>query len=160
MRRSHREARCYLEPAARGAAENSARADNVSQRRAGEQPREAEGGNHVIMCRLRRHALRDPLGKALALDGHRRDDQDIGEHHHERLGWRICRDGDGQREERGGISNGGRLDDHAGSRGARCERRVGGGGPQRRRSGEGRADRKAGHDLDSRSTAIFFALDS
>jgi len=144
MRRCHpRHVHGNSEPAASGAAEDCARTDNVSQGRAREQPREAEVGDHVIVGLLRRHALRNPLGEALALDGHRRDHQDIGEHHHERLGRRVCRDGDGQREERGSIGNSGWLNDHAGGRGARRERRMGGGGPQRRRSGEGRADREA-----------------
>ena len=73
------------EEASRRAAEDGARAEDVTEGRAREHPREAEGLDHVVVRLLRRHALVDTLAKALALDGHAEDGDDVEEHHHKRL---------------------------------------------------------------------------
>eukprot|EP00962_Isochrysis_galbana_P030911 scaffold10057_cov140-Isochrysis_galbana.AAC.3 len=62
-----------LQEADRRDAEDGTRTDNVAKRGAGEQPGNAKRLHHLI--------VRGALDETLALDGHGRDDEDIGHNH-------------------------------------------------------------------------------
>jgi len=91
------------EPAASRAAEDGAGANDMAKGGARQQPGQPEGLDHVVMRLLQGHALGDARSKTLTLNRHAEDDNQIADHHDERLGWREGRDGDAQREERGGV---------------------------------------------------------